>query len=76
VDLTKAVQDDWNRGDRQKYIDRFQKTLFICPPNTQTIKGKNAIRPFANTFPEMKVEFSILEIMGAAPYAYVRVHMF
>ena len=38
----------------------------------ETLVGKDAIKHFANSIPDLKVKFSIVEIMGSSEYAYLR----
>ena len=71
-DLTNSVQDGWNRGERETYVNRFTTDAIYMAPNMETIVGKDAIRTFTNSFPEVKIHFSVIEIMGSADYAYVR----
>jgi uncharacterized protein (TIGR02246 family) len=71
-DLTNSVQDGWNRGDRETYVNRFTEDAIYMPPNREAIVGKDAIRTYATSFPEVKIHFNIMEIMGSADYAYVR----
>lgn len=71
-DLTNGAQDGWNRGDREPYVNRFSIDAMYMAPNMETVVGKDAIRTFANSFPEIKIHFSIIEIMGSAEYAFVR----
>ena len=71
-DVTSKVQDGWNRGEREPYVNRFSPDAIYMAPNMKTLIGKEAIQTFANSFPEVKIEFSIKEIMGSAEYAYVR----
>ena len=71
-DLITAAQDGWNRGDRGPYVNRFSTDAFYMPPNMETVVGKEAIRIFANSFPEIRIHYDIKEIMGSADYAYVR----
>lgn len=71
-DLTTSAQDGWNRGDREPYVNRFSADAIYMPPNTEIVVGKDAIRTIANSFPEIKIQFNVLEIMGSADYAYVR----
>ena len=71
-DLTTNAQDGWNRGDRVPYVNRFSADALYMPPNLETVVGKDAIRTIANSFPELKIQFSILEMQGSGDYAYVR----
>ncbi len=71
-DVTYNVQVGWNKGDREPYAKRFSADAVYMAPNREPIIGQDAIRTFANTFPEVKIEYTILEIMGSAEYAYVR----
>ena len=41
-------------------------------PNMEALIGKDAIRNFANAFPDLKLKFSVVEIMGSSEYAYLR----
>lgn len=71
-DITAHVQDSWNKGDREPYVDRFSDDASYMPPHMETIVGKDAIRNFASAFPEVNIRYTLVEIMGAAEYAYVR----
>ena len=71
-DMTSNVQDSWNKGDRQPYVDRFSDDASYMPPYMETIVGRDAIRNFASGFPEVNIKYSLVEIMGSAEYAYVR----
>ena len=71
-DLTNSVQDGWNRGERQAYVNRFSIDAIYMAPNMEAVVGKEAIRTFANSFPEVKIYFTVIEIMGSTDYAYVR----
>lgn len=71
-DLTTSAQDGWNRGEREPYVNRFSTDAIFMPPNMETVVGKDAIRTFANSFPEIKLQYNVIEIMGSADYAYVR----
>ncbi len=71
-DVTINVQNNWNKGNKVPYVDRFSSNAFYMAPNMETFIGKDAIRNFANSFPELKLKFSIVEIEGSSKYAYVR----
>ena len=71
-ELTTSAQDGWNRGDRDPYVNRFSSDAVYMPPNSETVVGKDAIRTFVNSFPEVKIQYHVMEIMGSADYAYVR----
>lgn len=70
--MTANVQDSWNRGDREPYANRFSKEAFYMAPNMETLIGRDTIRSFAKTFPDLKIKFSIVEILGSSESAYVR----
>ena len=72
LDLTTTVQDSWNEGKRGPYLDRFSQEAVYMAPNMEALIGKDAIRDFANGFPDLKLKFSIVEIMGSSEYAYLR----
>ncbi|MEX2232540.1 MAG: nuclear transport factor 2 family protein [Cyclobacteriaceae bacterium] len=72
TDLTAKAQDDWNRGDREAFVNRFSADAIFMAPNMESVIGKEAIRTFANAFPVVQVEFNIVEIMGSGEFAYVR----
>jgi len=72
LDLTTTVQDNWNKGNREPYLDRFSPEAVFMAPNMETLIGKDAIRDFANGFPDLKLKYSIIEIMGSSEYAYLR----
>jgi ketosteroid isomerase-like protein len=71
-DVTTKVQDEWNNGRREPYADRFSNDAIYMAPNMASIVGKDSISAFANSFPELKLNFSVLEISGTAELAYVR----
>jgi len=71
-DLTTNAQDGWNRGEREPYVNRFSTDAIYMPPNMETVVGKDAIRTFANSFPDLKLYYNVIDIMGSADYAYVR----
>jgi len=72
LDMTTNVQDNWNQGKREPYRDRFSAEAVYMPPNMEALIGKDAIKDFANAFPDLKLKFSIAEIMGSSEYAYLR----
>jgi ketosteroid isomerase-like protein len=71
-DLTTSTQDGWNRGERETYVNRFSTDAIYMPPNTETVVGKDAIQTFVNSFPELKIYYTVIEIMGSSDYAFVR----
>ena len=71
-DATTNVQNSWNQGDREPYVNRFSTDAIFMAPNMETVVGKDAIRTFANSFPELRIKFSIIEIKGSSMSAYVR----
>lgn len=71
-DVTNNVQDNWNKGNKVPYVDRFSEDASYMAPNIETLIGKDAIRSFANSFPELRLKFSIVEIEGSSKYAYLR----
>ena len=71
-DVTANVQDNWNKGNKVPYVDRFSSDASYMAPNMETLVGKDAIRNFANSFPELKLKFSIIELEGSSKYAYLR----
>ena len=66
------VQDNWNKGNKEPYINRFSPDAFYIAPNMETMTGKDAIRNFANSFPELKLKFTITELSGSGDFAYMR----
>ena len=72
LDMTTTVQDTWNEGKREPYLDRFSPEAVYMAPNMEALIGKDAIRNFANAFPDLKLKFSVVEIMGSSEYAYLR----
>ncbi len=72
ADFTNDVEDGWNSGDREPYVDRFSKDAIYMPPNMETVIGKDAIRDLINSFPKINLHYEVAEIMGSAGYAYVR----
>jgi ketosteroid isomerase-like protein len=72
LDMTTNVQDNWNKGNREPYLNRFSAEAVYMAPNMEAMIGKDAIRNFANAIPDLRVKFSIVEIMGSSQYAYLR----
>ena len=70
-DLFLTAQNAWNQKNREEYIFRYAPDAIFMVPNMEPLVGKDAIRTFINSFPEVKVNFSVKEIMGSADYAYV-----
>ena len=71
-ELFTTAQDAWNRGEREQYINRYATDAIFMIPNAETLIGKDAIRAFVISFPDVKVSFNDIEIMGSADYAYVQ----
>lgn len=71
-DVTTNVEDNWNKGNKVPYVDRFSADACYMAPNMETLTGKDEIRNFANSFPELRLKFSIIEIEGSSKYAYLR----
>jgi ketosteroid isomerase-like protein len=72
LDMTNNVQDSSNKGQREPYVNRFSPEAIFMGPNMEALIGKDAIKDFANSFPQLKLKFSIVEIMGSSEYAYLR----
>ncbi|HNR07491.1 MAG TPA: nuclear transport factor 2 family protein [Saprospiraceae bacterium] len=70
--LTQTVEENWNKGNREPYVNRFTSDAFYMAPNMESLVGKDAIKSFAASFPELKLEFTIGEIEGSSEFAYVR----
>jgi uncharacterized protein (TIGR02246 family) len=71
-DVMAKVQDGWNRGDRETYVNRYSAEAIYMAPHMETLKGKDAIRSFVTAFPEGQVEFNVVAIIGSGEYAYVQ----
>jgi ketosteroid isomerase-like protein len=72
LDMTNNVQESWNKGQREPYVNRFSPEAVFMAPNMEALVGKENIGNFANSFPQLKLKFSIVEIMGSSEYAYLR----
>jgi ketosteroid isomerase-like protein len=66
------AQDNWNKGNKDPYVNRFSSDAFYMAPNMETMTGKDAIRNFANSFPEVRIKFDIVELSGSTDLAYMR----
>lgn len=71
-DVTANVQDSWNRKDREPYVNRFSADAIYMAPNMECLTGKDAIRSFITSYPDVKVKLSLIEIAGSAEYAFAR----
>ena len=65
-------QEVWNSGDREGYASRYSDASIFMIPNAEKLEGKDAILDFLNTFPDVKVEFEVVEQLGSCNLAAVR----
>ena len=71
-DLFARDQEAWNQGEREQYINRYAADAIFMIPNAEQLVGKDAIRTFLSSFPDVKISFNVIEIMGSADLAYVQ----
>ncbi len=61
-----------SKGDMEPYVNRFSTDAIYMAPNTETIKGKEAIQDYLNSYPPILLEFPIVEIFGTSDHANIR----
>jgi len=70
--VTVNAYESFSKGDRAPYINRYSADAIYMAPNMETMKGKDAIKEYVNSYPPLHVEFPIVEILGTANHANVR----
>ena len=70
--VTVNAYESFTKGDRAPYVNRYSADAIYMAPNMETIKGKEAIKNFVNSYPSVHVEFPIVEILGTSNHANVR----
>ena len=65
-------QEVWNSEDREGYANRYADGALFMVPNAEALTGKEAILGFLNTFPDVKVQFKIVEQIGSCNLAAIR----
>ena len=59
-------------GDLTEYANLYYaEYAIVMPPNSDPIQGREAIIEFLSIFPEMKVEFTEVDLYGAGDMAYL-----
>jgi hypothetical protein len=72
LNMTTTVQDNWNKGIATPISIAFRRRRSTWLQIWKHSSQSDAIRNFANAFPDLKLKFSIAEIMGSSEYAYLR----
>jgi hypothetical protein len=66
------IADSWNAGNRMSYVNIYNNTSVYMIPNSELLIGKEAIKNFVISFPEVKQEYSIVEVFGNPELTIVR----
>ena len=70
--VTVNAYESFNKDDRVPYVNRYSADAIFMAPNSETIKGKDAIKKFVDSYPRVHVVFPIVEILGTATHANIR----
>ena len=70
--VTTNAYESWNSGDREPYVNRYSPDAIFMAPNLETLNGRDAIQEFAISYPEIHLEFPIVEIFGTAGHVNIR----
>ena len=70
--VTVDAYESFSRDDREPYVNRYAEDAIFMAPNMEAIIGKDAIKEYVYTYPRVKLEFPIVEIIGNANHANVR----
>lgn len=70
--VTVNAYESFSKGDRAPYINRYSSDAIFMAPNMETMKGRDAIKEWVNSYPSIHLEFPIVEILGTANHANVR----
>lgn len=70
--VTVNAYESFSKGDRAPYINRYSADAIYMAPNMETIKGRDAIKEYVNSYPSTHLEFPIVEILGTSNHANVR----
>lgn len=66
------IADSWNTGERMPYVNVYNDESIYMVPNGELITGKDAIKEFVFSFPEVNQEYTIVEVIGNPELAVVR----
>jgi hypothetical protein len=63
TDLFNSIASAWNQGDREPYITKHVNCVYMVP-NGETLSDPNSIRQFVEDFPEVSLQFEIVDAWG------------
>ena len=70
--VTVNAGEAFTKGDRAPWVDRYSLDAIVMVPNMESLKGKEAIKAFAFSYPPIRAELSIAEILGTSNLANAR----
>lgn len=70
--VTVDAYESFSRDDREPYVNRYAEDAIFMAPNMEAIIGKEAIKEYVYTYPRVRLEFPIVEIIGTGSHANVR----
>ena len=70
TDLFNNISNAWNQGDREPYIVKHCHSVFMVP-HSETLIGADSIRKFVEDFPDVNLEFQIVDVWGNFNYASI-----
>ena len=68
ADLFNDISAAWNQGDREPYIVKHVNCTYMVP-HSETLADPASIRQFVEGFPEVTLEFQIVDAWGGNSYA-------
>ena len=71
-ELFNNIADKWNDGDRMPYINFCTDNSVYKVPHSELIIGRDAIKDFVLSFPDVKSRYTIEEVFGKPEQAVVR----
>lgn len=71
TDLFNNIASAWNQGDREPYIAKHANCVFMVP-NSETLTEPDSIRQFVEGFPEVNLQFQIVDVWGSRSHAGIQ----
>lgn len=71
-ELLNDIADKWNDGDRMPYINFCTDNSVYMVPRSELIIGRDAIKDFVLSFPDVKSWYTMVEVFGKQEQAVVR----
>ena len=68
TDLFNNISSAWNQGDREPYIAKHIDCVYMVP-HSETLTESDSIRQFIEDFPEVTLQFQIVDVWGNYSYA-------